>query len=47
MCQQEARITAETERVDGRYAVQGHSKPLMLVPIESLYDFLLLNNTLY
>jgi len=28
---------AETARVGGRYAVQGHSRSLMLVPIESPY----------
>jgi len=30
-------VTAEIARVGGRYAVQGHSRSLMLVPIESQY----------
>jgi len=29
--------TAEIARVGGRYAVQGHSRSLILVPIESPY----------
>jgi len=29
--------TAEIARVGGRYAVQGHSRSLMLVPTESLH----------
>jgi len=37
--------TAEIARVGGRYDVQGHSRPLMLVPIDNPNDFILVNNT--
>ena len=38
--------TAEIARVGGRYAVEGHSRSLMLVPIEArICDFLSVNNT--
>jgi len=38
---------AEIARVDGNYAVQGHSRSLILIPIESplpVCDFILINN---
>jgi len=36
---------SEITQCNGHYAVQGHSRSPILVPIESSYDFLLVINT--
>ena len=36
---------SEITQYNGHYAVQGHSKSPILVPIENTYDFLLVINT--
>jgi len=36
---------SEITQYNGHYAVQGHSRSPILVPIESSYDFLLVINT--
>jgi len=43
----ECRFTKDSEimQSNGHYAVQGHLRSLILVPIESSYDLLLVINT--
>jgi len=36
---------SEITQCNGHYAIQGHSRSPILVPIESSYDFLLVINT--
>ena len=38
------RISEITQR-NGHYAIQGHSRSPILIPVESSYDFLLVINT--